>query len=661
MNGLEGSNLEKKIKGHQKAKMTLQIAEKMQVRATPVDYASLSKIRLNLSGLFQKKYQQERTKTKNHPKYKKKKNLESKYDSVNQALPQLKKQAESTYQKKKKDDHIKGIELKIEKAQEEVGSLKSKLNQDTKELDKLERELNTVQNQMRNASSEVVFNDLRVKEKKILNKYKSKSKLYNDNVKKVNSIINQSNQDNKDLQAALDLAYLESFANYNKTIKQLNNNIIPELNLLNKDIITIEKPWKDALFYRDVEWANARNQLLHSSNTNSEDLTSAEQFNSSKTPYTNLYSDKSLYTDTPWCASIDYHCERCFGLAVLSCEFSQMDARSACQKGQPFNARLNNHGTGGMIGSCGKLILINDDEFMGHQDPSQPYSQYGTYKDWKENQEARKKLKEMAKKIFDQNQTTNPDEFLSYLIKTLENSNSEEAKEMAAVLEHLKKSKELYDHEEFGALIDKLRNAENDEEKNEIAKELATVAVNIGAHHTEMTSIDNFTLTDAEKLSNMIKYGSIFLDDYKNPTNPLDNAGPMTNLLSATHGVLALAEGSQTGNAEMMMDGLRDTIGVLPGASSNPITAIIDIPGEVAASMINVTRKGWDQSSNALQEVNNAISGDPDALNRLENISKDIEKTLSPRNYGESMLNALKNRVIDKVPFARTLVNWWNS
>ena len=86
----------------------------------------------------------------------------------------------------------------------------------------------------------------------------------------------------------------------------------------------------------------------------------------------------------------------------------------------------------------------------------------------------------------------------------------------------------------------------------------------------------------------------------------------------------------------------------------------MDIPGEVAAAMINNTRKGWDQTNEAMSELNDAISGDPQALDRLENISRDLQKTLSPKAYGESMLNAIKNRIVDKVPFVRTLVNWFS-
>jgi hypothetical protein len=655
-------DVEEKLKAHLKAKATLKVASEMKVRATAVNYNRLANLRFELGSLYNQVYRNVRSKTATHGDYNVQAELKKEYDQLKKEIPLKKEAAEKDFQEKQVSPKVKEKEAKIAAQKVQIEEMNTSLDAALLELNELASKIGEVRGKIPNTTDPSELVEFRKKEAAMIERYIQMKDLFHVEESTVKAMVYVTNKKINDLNSFLNEAYEKSFEDYNKSVKKMNEGLIPNLNQTTERIEKMERPWREALFNRDQEWAIARSELLFSSNNNPTDLLSAAQFkDSEKMPYNNLFSDVSSYTKRPWCDSIDYHCGRCFGLAVLSCEFSQMDARSACAKGENYNARLNNHGTGGMIGSCGMLVQIDENEFMGFSDSTSSYAHYGTYKDWLENQKAKEEFKKLASQIFDDNSNPSTENFLDYLTEVLKNNNSEEAKELASVIEQLKNSTEVFNSDEFNSLIEKLRNAQTDEEKNAVATDLATMAVNVGAHHVPMTSVDDFTLEDAEKLSNMIKYGSIFLDDYKNPTNPLDNAGPMTNLLSATHGVLALSEGAQSGNAEMMMDGIRDTISVLPGASTNPITAIVDIPGEVAASMINVTRDGWNQSSSALEEVGNAINGDPEALNRLENISRDIENTLSPRNYGESMMNALKNRVIDKVPFARTIVNWWNS
>jgi len=170
---------------------------------------------------------------------------------------------------------------------------------------------------------------------------------------------------------------------------------------------------------------------------------------------------------------------------------------------------------------------------------------------------------------------------------------------------------------------------------------------------------------DAQKISNFVKYTSHLIDDLRDPSFSGGRTSYLTRLATRINGIAKLAQSVEDPGARRILGGLRNTVGTIErgikdlGVSvPNPMKSF-DIPGEVAAAIIDTSRKGMDESSAALNEVAKAIGGDASALNRLSNHAKQIESILSPQNYGRQMTDALAKRVTDRLPFVRTLANWF--
>lgn len=171
--------------------------------------------------------------------------------------------------------------------------------------------------------------------------------------------------------------------------------------------------------------------------------------------------------------------------------------------------------------------------------------------------------------------------------------------------------------------------------------------------------------SDAASISNFVKYSSQFMDDLRDPSFVGGRTSDLTRLATRINGVAKLAESVEDPEARRILGGLRNTFGTFDarlrslGVSvPNPIKAF-DIPAEVAAAIVDTSRRGFDESSAALNEVANAIGGDPNALTRLSKHAREVESILSPQNYGRQMADAMVKRVTERLPFFRTLANWF--
>ncbi|BBM85841.1 hypothetical protein [Candidatus Uabimicrobium amorphum] len=230
------------------------------------------------------------------------------------------------------------------------------------------------------------------------------------------------------------------------------------------------------------------------------------------------------------------------------------------------------------------------------------------------------------------------------------------------LLYYLKERRDFIEDPELPTLLDTIAKATDNALRDQGLRRLANKIYQRAAHFTQMAANGELDVDDARYLANMTKYGKTLYDDFKNLQSQdfLGDSDGVTQFLTVTHGVTALAKGAKDRDAEVMMDGLRDTIGQIPGISNSPIAAILDIPGEVTASMLNVTREGWEESTSVLENISRAMDGDERALDEAVRGSQRVQEVLSQKNYGRRMFRAITNRVIDKVPFARTIVTWFS-
>lgn len=204
-------------------------------------------------------------------------------------------------------------------------------------------------------------------------------------------------------------------------------------------------------------------------------------------------------------------------------------------------------------------------------------------------------------------------------------------------------------------------NAKTAAERAQKLESVRAAVLDRAATLIEMLAHPNISVQDAKRISEIAKYASQALDDIKDPTILGGASSAYTKLLTQLNGVASLASAVQDPQAKSILSGLRGTLGTIDrklkdlGVSAgNPMKAF-DIPAEVAGAMVSTSRQGMDEASAALTDIGKAIGGDSDALKRLPGHSQRIEHTLSPSNYGKAMFKAITDRVIDRIPFVRTL------
>ncbi|HKX84127.1 MAG TPA: hypothetical protein VJL58_07905, partial [Pyrinomonadaceae bacterium] len=173
------------------------------------------------------------------------------------------------------------------------------------------------------------------------------------------------------------------------------------------------------------------------------------------------------------------------------------------------------------------------------------------------------------------------------------------------------------------------------------------------------------TAADAQRISEFVKYTSQALDEFFDPALIGGRTSDFTRLASRLNGVAKLTESVTDPSARRILGGLRGTLGTIERrikdmnvTMPSPMRAF-EIPAEVAAAIVDNSRQGMNESAAALDEIAKAISGDSGALERFEQHAKNVERTLSPRSYGQQMIDAFAKRTADRIPFIRTLAYWF--
>ena len=176
-------------------------------------------------------------------------------------------------------------------------------------------------------------------------------------------------------------------------------------------------------------------------------------------------------------------------------------------------------------------------------------------------------------------------------------------------------------------------------------------------HFTQAMGRGEYEAEDAARLLNIAKYAAQLGDDIGTPRQSLtgENAGKVSAFLSTAYGVAAVVQGSRDGDARIAMDGIRD----LFAQSNSPAWTAVDLPGEVAASILNTSRSGMDKASGAVDALTAAMEGDPEAVEEAIALARDLEGILSSQSYGRAMKEAITSRLIDRVPLLRTVMNWF--
>ncbi len=235
----------------------------------------------------------------------------------------------------------------------------------------------------------------------------------------------------------------------------------------------------------------------------------------------------------------------------------------------------------------------------------------------------------------------------------------------ASVIDLERDRQELLD-DRLEDYLERIRDAVDETERARAWRELRQEMLERSTHFMRNLASSEIEVEDARRLLQVVKYGSQAVDDLKDLSPKGGATSEYTRFLNYAHGVAALAEGVENEDARVIMAGLRDTVGTMEksvgalGVSVPSSTAaILDMPGEVVASMIDVSREGLDQATETMEHIAAGLDGDEAALRRAVESSRRIEEILASENYGRAMESALTDRVIDKIPFLRTIVAWF--
>ncbi|MEM7600727.1 MAG: hypothetical protein AAF357_04860 [Verrucomicrobiota bacterium] len=168
---------------------------------------------------------------------------------------------------------------------------------------------------------------------------------------------------------------------------------------------------------------------------------------------------------------------------------------------------------------------------------------------------------------------------------------------------------------------------------------------------------------DLERLLNVSKYAVNAWDDFKDIDPVNGEASALFNLLNRLHGIAAAAKGIEDPSAKDLMEAFRNTLAEYTKSAfgkevTNPSKAF-ELPAAVTAGIIDHNRKAFDAVTDVVDDLPAAMNGDPEALRRMVENSKNVESIISSEGYGRAIWDAMTGRIVDRIPFARTLAAWF--
>lgn len=197
-------------------------------------------------------------------------------------------------------------------------------------------------------------------------------------------------------------------------------------------------------------------------------------------------------------------------------------------------------------------------------------------------------------------------------------------------------------------------------ERQPLLRNLATRLMDQTGFLAGQTGDQPFTAEESAKIFKLAKNLSYFRDDVTNPEGAIqgNSKSQATKLLSVLFGWASIERAAQDRDGNLLMSGVRNL--AAPAGKDVGLSTFLDIPGSIAAGMTDITKDGYLQSADALSAVTEAMQndGDPAALERAIAKSREVENTLSQKNYSAAIEKAITDRIVDKVPFVRSVFSW---
>ncbi len=240
-----------------------------------------------------------------------------------------------------------------------------------------------------------------------------------------------------------------------------------------------------------------------------------------------------------------------------------------------------------------------------------------------------------------------------------QSASSADAQRAAQMLGLLSERDVLRDNPQLAYALDTLEQSTNPVDEAAAWQTLVAHMAASGAHFAQPIRGNDYDEQAAAQMFRVVRYASTLQDDLRNARGAFSNSNMSrtTAALARLQGIASLAGNPSNQTASSLMDGIRN-ISARPGGIPGS-TSAFEFPAAIATGLLDNTIAGVRASADALVNVGDAIGGDRAAERRAIDNARRVNTILSVPGYADSVLRSVGNRMIERIPFARTMANWF--
>ncbi len=651
-----------------KAKTVAELPYARSYNPLPVNRALRARAMLRLAAISDIQGRREQKAYKDDPRLKQQDKLKVKLKTLESELDLLKERTARKLADINNNSEIKNLIAIKENQKQAYETAKTDYERITQPL----RNMRTQISSLRARGDNKKANALVPKYNAMLDKFKPAQDRLNMSVKAAN---------------AADKAYVEA---YNKQADQISQAYSQKQNVYNKMIkqyndhekALSQMPYRDLIYNRDQYLALAKDEIYKGlTNRPTNELNNLLSSTESLIP---LKKNADIfYTKRPWCASISFNCSTCYGLAVLNCSFAEMDAQSACQRGERVTMYSTSiPGNGGIIGACRGIRISKPNKLRWQESEISDQSEFISTQDQKGNEVISDAINDALSPLFDNScdaggSTQNPtssiedpeegglvlqfsQETLNALKKAHDKWQADQKhkfllEDMARRLELIKQNQNIFNDPDIKKIIKDLEKNPDQFADKKIQKLLAE-AVSRRAQHIIKSSI-----AEGGSQKDWVKKAKD-INDIAKQANKIakDLGGEIPGLKTLTgynDNALEIIEGGKNGDANKIMSGIRGLTADVPG----PLTATLEIPGRMVAGHVthmSDTLKGEADVIGTVSEIIGNGGSDPAQDKKLAAQIKKVQDKLTPKSFIKHMfIDPMRDFFKNKIPGGETLLN----
>ena len=240
-----------------------------------------------------------------------------------------------------------------------------------------------------------------------------------------------------------------------------------------------------------------------------------------------------------------------------------------------------------------------------------------------------------------------------------QSASSADAERAAQMLALLHEREELRSDPELYSALETLEQSSDPAEEAAAWQTLTAHLAASGAHFAQPVLGNDYDDLTAAQMFRVVRYASTLQDDLRDARGALSNRNMSrtTAAMARLQGIASLAGNARSPAAGQMMEGIRNIM--TPASGAPGIAAGFEFQSAAVAGLLEQTIAGVGATADTLVDIGAAIGGDRAATARAIAGSRRVESILSIPGYGQSVMRSVGNRVLERLPFARTMSNWF--